>query len=348
MADIRIGTSSFTATGWQGSFYPNGLRPADYLTYYAEYFDTVEIDSTFYATPNVSVVRSWNAKTPEGFVFAAKVPQLCGDRIYVVHGSNIHPWQDVAQFERYISLVAGQFPITPLPGHWHHLLYQMVVDFETGQGVAGRAGLVFWGLSAKRFWRNTMNLLILNGPRDPRAAKYPQYRGTYRAHPTYLDSASRDHEINQLFFWFLEEGGELGLVHDPPKALRYAELLNERIDKSKPFEVVEVTKGNAPPLAGVEFLGFDLSAGYNNSLLWWWGLEPQMAGDAVPGPVREVGNLIYRYYGPQRNQYGLFKELQVTSECLQSMDALQQLSPNLYEGENLKPSFEAVGLYLLR
>jgi uncharacterized protein YecE (DUF72 family) len=75
MTDIRIGTSSFTATGWQGSFYPKGLRPADYLSYYAQLFDTVEIDSTFYATPNVSVVRSWNAKTPEGFLFAAKVPQ---------------------------------------------------------------------------------------------------------------------------------------------------------------------------------------------------------------------------------------------------------------------------------
>jgi uncharacterized protein YecE (DUF72 family) len=72
---IRLGTSSFTATGWQGSFYPKGLRPADYLSYYAQKFDTVEIDSTFYATPNVSVVRSWNAKTPEGFLFAAKVPQ---------------------------------------------------------------------------------------------------------------------------------------------------------------------------------------------------------------------------------------------------------------------------------
>ena len=74
-SQILLGTSSFTATGWQGSFYPKGLRPADYLSYYAQHFDAVEIDSTFYATPNVSVVRSWNAKTPEGFLFAAKVPQ---------------------------------------------------------------------------------------------------------------------------------------------------------------------------------------------------------------------------------------------------------------------------------
>jgi len=82
-SQILLGTSSFIATGWQGSFYPKGLRPADYLSYYAQHFDTVEIDSTFYATPNVSVVRSWNAKTPEGFLFAAKVPQLCGASINV-------------------------------------------------------------------------------------------------------------------------------------------------------------------------------------------------------------------------------------------------------------------------
>jgi len=42
---ILLGTSSFTATGWQGSFYPKGLRPTDYLSYYAQHFDTVEIDS---------------------------------------------------------------------------------------------------------------------------------------------------------------------------------------------------------------------------------------------------------------------------------------------------------------
>jgi hypothetical protein len=35
---ILLGTSSFTATGWQGSFYPKGMRSADYLAFYAEHF----------------------------------------------------------------------------------------------------------------------------------------------------------------------------------------------------------------------------------------------------------------------------------------------------------------------
>src|SRR6266851_481420 len=75
MADIHIGTSAFTAEGWEGSFYPAGMKPADYLSFYATQFDTVELDNTFYRTPALSTVQGWNAKTPPGFIFAAKVPQ---------------------------------------------------------------------------------------------------------------------------------------------------------------------------------------------------------------------------------------------------------------------------------
>jgi len=76
MAEIRVGTSAFTAEGWEGSFYPRGMKPADYLSYYATKFDTVEVDSTFYRTPALSTVKGWYAKTPPGFVFAVKVPQV--------------------------------------------------------------------------------------------------------------------------------------------------------------------------------------------------------------------------------------------------------------------------------
>ena len=73
---LRIGTSSFTAAGWPGSFYPAELKPRDYLSYYASKFNSVEIDSTYYATPSVSTVTGWYSKTPKDFLFAAKVPQV--------------------------------------------------------------------------------------------------------------------------------------------------------------------------------------------------------------------------------------------------------------------------------
>src|SRR5713226_5726392 len=76
MAEIRVGTSAFTAEGWEGTFYPKGLAAREQLSYYATQFDTVELDNTFYRTPAISTVRGWYAKTPPGFVFAAKVPQV--------------------------------------------------------------------------------------------------------------------------------------------------------------------------------------------------------------------------------------------------------------------------------
>ena len=73
---LRIGTSAFTAAGWPGTFYPKGLSEREYLAYYATKFDTVEVDSTFYRTPALTTVKGWYSKTPIGFVFAAKVPQI--------------------------------------------------------------------------------------------------------------------------------------------------------------------------------------------------------------------------------------------------------------------------------
>ncbi len=72
---ILLGTSSFAAAGWEGSFYPKAMRSADYLAFYAEHFHTVEVDSTFYGCPSARTVINWAARTPEGFIFSVKVPQ---------------------------------------------------------------------------------------------------------------------------------------------------------------------------------------------------------------------------------------------------------------------------------
>ena len=73
--NLRIGTSSWSAEDWAGPFYPAGTRPAEFLEHYATRFDTVEIDATFYRIPSAKMVDGWRARTPDGFTFAAKVPQ---------------------------------------------------------------------------------------------------------------------------------------------------------------------------------------------------------------------------------------------------------------------------------
>jgi uncharacterized protein YecE (DUF72 family) len=75
-ATIHLGTSAFTATGWETAFYPAGVKSADYLMHYATRFDTVEVDSTFYHAPSAATVMGWARKTPDNFTFALKVPQF--------------------------------------------------------------------------------------------------------------------------------------------------------------------------------------------------------------------------------------------------------------------------------
>ncbi len=74
-ATLRLGTSAFTAAGWPGTFYPEDAPASEYLRYYAQHFDTVEVDSTFYRIPSASMVGNWYARTPSGFLFAVKAPQ---------------------------------------------------------------------------------------------------------------------------------------------------------------------------------------------------------------------------------------------------------------------------------
>jgi uncharacterized protein YecE (DUF72 family) len=74
--ELRIGASSWSAPSWEGVFYPPGALPADYLPHYATEFDTVEVDATFYRVPSARMVDAWRERTPEGFLFAAKVPRI--------------------------------------------------------------------------------------------------------------------------------------------------------------------------------------------------------------------------------------------------------------------------------
>jgi len=73
---ILLGTSAFTAAGWEGSFYPSGMKSQDFLSYYATQFATVEVDSTFYGCPSARTVNNWAARTPEDFIFSVKIPQV--------------------------------------------------------------------------------------------------------------------------------------------------------------------------------------------------------------------------------------------------------------------------------
>src|SRR5436853_6670198 len=70
-----VGTSGYNYPEWKGSFYPEKLPAAKMLPYYAERFETVEINYTFYRTPNEKILAGWNRETPERFRLTLKAPK---------------------------------------------------------------------------------------------------------------------------------------------------------------------------------------------------------------------------------------------------------------------------------
>ena len=85
MGEVRIGTSGWSYPSgkgkWNGLFYPAtrskraGTDQFDELPFYAEHFDTVEVNTTFYGQPRADITRGWAARTPPGFDFSLKLYQ---------------------------------------------------------------------------------------------------------------------------------------------------------------------------------------------------------------------------------------------------------------------------------
>jgi len=71
-SEIFVGVSGFSYPSWKGRFYPKDLASDNFLEYYSQHLNSVEINSSFYAMPNPASVESWNGKTSQGFCFAFK------------------------------------------------------------------------------------------------------------------------------------------------------------------------------------------------------------------------------------------------------------------------------------
>lgn len=71
-AEIRIGTSGYSYKHWRGRYYPNDLKPSEWLAHYLKDFDTVELNNTFYHLPSEEAFDNWRKATPKDFLFAVK------------------------------------------------------------------------------------------------------------------------------------------------------------------------------------------------------------------------------------------------------------------------------------
>jgi uncharacterized protein YecE (DUF72 family) len=103
---LLTGTSGYSYKEWLGCFYPEKLPATEMLRYYAEHFQTVEINNTFYRMPPTSMLTQWTEQVPDHFTFTLKAPRR------ITHVNRLHDAEsNVAEFVRRADLLGSKLGV---------------------------------------------------------------------------------------------------------------------------------------------------------------------------------------------------------------------------------------------
>ena len=114
---VNIGCSGWFYWDWRSKFYPVGMATGDWFAHYAESFDTVEINASFYSWPTVAGVKAWLKNLPDhAFVFTVKVNEL------ITHMHRFSDCRDLIEDFGYVADLLG--------GHMGCFLFQLPPSFH--------------------------------------------------------------------------------------------------------------------------------------------------------------------------------------------------------------------------
>ena len=129
---IRVGCSGWNYKSWRGRFYPGHLPARQWLSYYSERFDTVEVNNTFYRLPELATFAGWKQQTPSGFVLSVKASR------FLTHMKRLRDPEEPLDrlFTRLAALGSRLGPVLyQLPANFHLDLDRLdtltLDDFET-------------------------------------------------------------------------------------------------------------------------------------------------------------------------------------------------------------------------
>lgn len=91
MGNVHIGISGWSYGDWKGVFYPKGLKAGNWLSFYAQTFDTTEINASFYRLPQAQMVLNWQKKVPADFIFCPKLNK------YLTHNKKLREPEEPLQ-----------------------------------------------------------------------------------------------------------------------------------------------------------------------------------------------------------------------------------------------------------
>jgi uncharacterized protein YecE (DUF72 family) len=118
--NIHIGTSGWHYKHWRHVFYPEKIHASEYLKYYSGFFDTVEINNSFYKLPGKDVLETWKKTVPDNFTFTFKANR------FTTHMKKLKdPRQTLVKLNENISVIREKLGV---------VLFQLPPNFRSNPG----------------------------------------------------------------------------------------------------------------------------------------------------------------------------------------------------------------------
>jgi len=200
--NIYIGTSGWTYQDWAGRFYPEKIKGSDRLSYYAQYFNTVEVNATFYRLPTGAMLTAWNKRLGPDFHLVVK-----GSRT-ITHLKKVRDHQQplTAFLDRVLKLDRLKVILWQLPPSLHKDLARLE-NFLTGLPGSVRHAVEFrhkswWDEEAAEVLaRHSAAFVAVSHPRLPETI-FPTTDVVYlRFHGSGRDLYKHDYSREELKAW---------------------------------------------------------------------------------------------------------------------------------------------------
>lgn len=189
-----IGTSGWSYNHWIKIFYPENLEKNKWLSFYSKYFNTVEVNSTFYRIPFENIVKSWYKKVPDNFFFSIKGPKVITHKMKLKGGNEYFKkfFERVSLLNEKLKLILWQLPpslkkdipllenfISMLPNNYKH-----AIEFRNNSWFVDELfdllqnhNIAFCISDSSRFkslWIKTTNFVYIrfHGPKNLYASEY--------------------------------------------------------------------------------------------------------------------------------------------------------------------------------
>ncbi|MCE6987820.1 DUF72 domain-containing protein [Dyadobacter sp. CY323] len=241
---IHIGTSGWSYKHWRDIFYPAEVKPADYLSYYADRFKVSELNTSFYRLPLKSTVTKWITMVPEGFLFCPKMSR------YLSHLKKLHdPEEPLQRFfdifdpiEKHLGPILVQLPASlrfnpEIIEHLYQVFSEKYASYRFAMEVRHDSWFSEESLSLMK--KHKVTLVFAQSERFPYLEEVTAKDIFFRFHgPTDLYSSSYPdsalEEYARKFFDWSNEGHTIWAFFNNDvngHAFRNAAKLQEYIDK---------------------------------------------------------------------------------------------------------------------